>query len=200
MSEQEQSDARFASFQQRYRAGDMPWDAELPPPEVIAIARELAAGRALDLGCGAGRACMHLARAGWQVDGVDYVPEAVAMAAERVRAAGVAEQVQLHVGSVADMAFLAGPYDLAVDVGCLHGLGDSERRAYAAEVARLVRPGGTLLLFAHHGAPGEGPARMPHGVVEPLFAAAFELAAAVSGVTEVRGTRLDSAWYTMRRR
>ena len=41
--------------------------------------------RILDLGCGPGRASIYLARLGWQVDGVDFVPQAIATARQRAR-------------------------------------------------------------------------------------------------------------------
>ena len=81
---------RFQRLQQRYRDGDIPWDHDLPPPEVIAVAAELPPGRMIDLGCGTARACVYLAARGWEADGVDFVPEAIALAEERVRRAGVA--------------------------------------------------------------------------------------------------------------
>lgn len=40
---------RFHRLQQRYRDGEIPWDQDLPPPEVMAIADVLPPGRALDL-------------------------------------------------------------------------------------------------------------------------------------------------------
>ena len=84
---------RLERMQQRYRNGDIPWDHELPPPEVIAIAERLPAGRLLDLGCGTARASVYLAARGWQADAVDFVPEAIAMAQERIQAAGLEQHV-----------------------------------------------------------------------------------------------------------
>lgn len=78
-------DDRFLGLQQRYQRGDLPWDEPLPPPEIIALAERLPPGRALDLGSGTGRASIYLARCGWTVDGIDFVPEAVALADARQR-------------------------------------------------------------------------------------------------------------------
>ncbi len=50
----------FTRFQQRYRDGDLPWDHDLPPPEIIAVAERLPPGRVLDLGCGTARASVFL--------------------------------------------------------------------------------------------------------------------------------------------
>ncbi|MEI7773072.1 MAG: class I SAM-dependent methyltransferase [Chloroflexales bacterium] len=192
---------RFTRFQQRYRDGDLPWDHDLPPPEIIAVAERLPAGRVLDLGCGAARASIFLAARGWEADGVDFVPEAITMAEERVRAAGVAAQVRLHVGSVTDLGFLREPYDLAIDVGCMHGLAADDRHTYAAEVARLVRPAGCFLLFAHLREPDqEGSTGIPDAAITSLFADTFAFETVERGTTIVADRRTDSAWYTLRRR
>lgn len=191
----------FRRMQERYRAGDLPWDHELPPPEIIAAAERLTPGRALDLGCGLGRAAIYLARRGWQVDGVDFVPEAIELAAERVAAAGVGERVRLHRASVTDMGFLTGLYDMAVDVGCMHGLDTAQQRAYAAEVARLIRPGGRFLLFVHLREPGDdaSPTGVADGRVEALFGGAFAFVAAEPGTTVVGDMERRSAWYELER-
>lgn len=193
---------RFQRFQQRYRDGEIPWDADLPPPEVIAVADVLPPGRALDLGCGTGRACVYLAARGWSVDGVDFVPEAITRAEERIRRAGATDRVRLFAASVTDLHFLREPYDLVLDVGCMHGMTAEELHAYAGEVARLTRPGGLYLLFAHlHDETSSEPPRwIAKGEVEQLFAPDFEVERIEYGVTHVCETTWPSAWYWLRRR
>jgi hypothetical protein len=52
-------------------------------------------------------------------------------------------------------------YDLVLDRGCFHGLGDDDRERCAAGVNELVAPGAELLIFAF--SPGwHGPA--PRGI------------------------------------
>jgi cyclopropane fatty-acyl-phospholipid synthase-like methyltransferase len=196
------STTRFQRFQQRYRDGDLPWDHDLPPPEVMVTADALPPGRALDLGCGTGRACVYLAARGWLVDGVDFIPEAIACAEERVQHAGVSDRVRLFAASVTDVHFLREPYDLVIDVGCMHGMTAEELGAYAGEVARLTRPGGLYLLFAHlhDEASRETPRWIVKGVVEQLFAPDFEVERVEYGVTHVCDTIWPSAWYWLRRR
>ena len=193
---------RFQRLQQRYRDGEIPWDQDLPPPEVIAVATELPPGRLLDLGCGTARACVYLAMRGWRADGVDFVPEAITLAEERVRRAGVIDQVRLFTASVTDLHFLRDPYDLVLDVGCMHGMTGEELQAYAAEVMRLTRPGGLYLLFAHlnDGTSTEMSRWIVKGVVEQLFAPDFDVERVEYGVTHVCDTSWPSAWYWLRRR
>ncbi|HMO60234.1 MAG TPA: class I SAM-dependent methyltransferase [Roseiflexaceae bacterium] len=197
----EAQSARLVRMQERYRTGDMPWDAELPPPEVIALVDRLAPGRLIDLGCGTARASLFLAEHGWQADGVDFVPEAIAMAQRRVADAGLEQRVRLHVASVTDLGFLDPPYDLAIDVGCFHGMEPDEQQRYAAEVARMLRPGALFLLFAYLHQHGSEllPVSTAAGSVEACFDADFTVAGVVYGETSVEG-HWASAWYELIRR
>ena len=192
----------FAEMQRRYREGDLPWDQALPPPEVVALAADLAPGRALDLGCGAGRACIYLAGRGWDCDGVDFVPEAIALARQRAGLAGVAERARFHLTAVTHLdALLQPPYDLALDVGCLHSLRGPDRRAYAAGLARLVRPDGRYLLFAHlaEGADESAAYGLPEPLIRATFEADFTVDRVERGVTTVGENTWPSAWFWMRR-
>jgi cyclopropane fatty-acyl-phospholipid synthase-like methyltransferase len=190
---------RFEQFQRRYRERDMPWEHQLPPPEVIAIAEQLPPGRALDLGCGAGRACAYLASKGWQVDGVDFIPEAIELAQARIDAAGVSERVRLFAASVTELGFLEPPYDLAVDVGCVHALEGDDLRAYAAGLARLLRPGGLYLLFAHLRQPGEEGVGISEEALRGALSAAFSFEQVEHGSTTVNEQSWSSGWFYLRR-
>jgi SAM-dependent methyltransferase len=139
----------YQRLRERYAAGDTPWDHEQPPPELMAAIAPLTPGRALDLGCGYGRAAVYMARRGWTVDAIDFVDLAIAGAERRAAAAGVADLIDFHISSVTDLPFLDGPYDFALDVGCMHNFDDRQLAAYRSELARLLRPGALYLLFAH---------------------------------------------------
>lgn len=190
----------------------MPWDAELPPPEVLALAPTLPPGRALDLGCGYGRTAIYLAGLGWEVDGVDFV--ALAVEEARRRAAAADADVRFHEGSVTDLSFLAGPYDLALDIGCGHNLDEVGLRAYRDELLRLLRSGALFLFFGRIQTPAEeeeegndtsGPPGMDEAQFRRLFTGAtggFELERYERGVTEMseEDSSWTSAWFWLRRR
>ncbi len=189
----------------RYESGQVPWDNELPPPEVLDFVPTLPPGRALDLGCGYGRASIFMAQAGWQVDAVDFVAQAVTEAIARMQAAGVT--VNFHVGDVTDLHFLSGPYDYALDVGCAHALAPDGLVAYRDELRRLLRPGGYYMLFAHlregeqpPTADQSRPRWMDEVVVQALFADGFELLQATYGITQVGDKPpWPSVWFLFRR-
>ncbi|MBE0688171.1 MAG: class I SAM-dependent methyltransferase, partial [Anaerolineaceae bacterium] len=94
-----------------YESGSIPWDQSDPPPEVIDLAALLPVGRVLDLGCGYGRASIYMARLGWQVDGVDFVAQAIEGARIRADQAGLSEHVNFHQSPVTLLDFLREPYD-----------------------------------------------------------------------------------------
>ena len=193
----------------RYESGDLPWDDELPPPEVMEFVSTLPPGRALDLGCGTGRASIYLARLGWSVDGVDFIPKAIEMAQARARRAGVSPR--FHCAAVTRLDFLSGPYDLALDVGCLHALDDENLRAYHAELKRLLRPGGAYLLFVRlkeagasppsdDDSPEDGPRGIDEAILSALFQDGFVLDKIAYGATQVgESPPWRSAWFWFRR-
>lgn len=140
----------FESFWDRsYRDGSYleHWEAPAVPAELVEL---IASGglpvgaTALDVGCGSGLEAVYLARSGLSVIGVDSSRPALELARERARAAGV--ELDLRYGSALDLPVEAGSIDLALDRGCLHGIDREDRPAYAAEIARVLRPGGRLLL------------------------------------------------------
>ncbi len=190
-------------MQEMYESGSVPWDEKDPPPEVIDIVSVLPVGRALDLGSGLGRASIYLAQHGWQVDGIDFVSQAISEARHRAAKAGVSERVNFHLSSVTDLSFLDGPYDLALDVGCAHGLTEKELQDYHSELVRLLKPGAVYLLFAHLNE--EQPASEAHKwmnetYLRKLFETTFQLEKVEHGQTQVNDQDpWRSAWFWFRK-
>lgn len=195
---------RKQSFTERYESGRIPWDDQNPPPEVMALADRLEPGRALDLGSGYGRTSIYLAERGWQVDGIEYVPQAVEESQRRAKAASVDRLTRFLAADVTDLNILQGPYDLAVDIGCMHSLTMPELESYRDELKRLLRPGATYLLFAHLRDledDSEDTARwINEASLLTIFSDGFSLSEVVHGITEVADNPpWSSAWYTFQR-
>jgi len=187
-----------------YGSGQIPWDSGTVPPELVALAENLSPGRALDLGCGYGRASIFLAKLGWQVDAVEFVPSAIKEARVRATDAGVASQIDFHLTSVADLDFLQGSFDLALDVGCLHNLLEEELALYRSNLLRLLRSGGMYLLFGRlrqDHEPVDGEFRGIHEEsIRALFEEGFVFERIEHGSTQVEGQPpWESAWYWLRR-
>lgn len=191
----------------RYLTGNLPWDSGIVPPEIVAWVERngTAPGRALDLGCGPGTTVIYLARLGWDALGVDFAPNAIALARRRARRA--ARRAPL-AGSLAflsadvsrpDLLRDAAPFDLVIDVGCLHSVPEDRRADYAANVTRLARPGAGFLLYAFRPLVTDSGRRIgiDHATVRALFAPAFEIESVTEG-EEVTSPR-PSAWTMLKR-
>lgn len=132
-----------------YIVGLRVWERRAQPSDLIALIEgptPLAPGRALDLGCGSGTDSIYLAEHGWDVTGVDMVPEALAIARRRAAEAGV----KLHFiqGEVTQVRRLVeGEFDLLFDFGCFHTLPTDQRSAYVDSVSDVAKPGATFLLY-----------------------------------------------------
>jgi cyclopropane fatty-acyl-phospholipid synthase-like methyltransferase len=191
---------KYEHLEEMYESGSVPWDETDPPPEVIDLAAKLPAGRALDLGCGYGRACIYLARLGWQVDGVDFVTQAIDGAKLRADQAGVSERINFHQSPVTQLDFLNGPYDFALDVGCAHGLIKDEFKAYHQELLRLLKPGAVFLLFAHLNKETEGKNWINENDLLLIFSQGFHLEKVEYGQTQVKDQDpWRSAWFWFRK-
>lgn len=123
-----------------------PWDSGISPPELIEFIRTHPPGRAIDLGCGTGTNVITLAKAGWQVCGVDFAPRAIRLAKTKLKREHLT--ADLRVGDVTRLNGINAPFDLALDIGCFHSLSPTGKRDYLTQLERILAPGGFWLLYA----------------------------------------------------
>jgi SAM-dependent methyltransferase len=143
-------------WEQHYGAKDRVWSGRVNP-RLADIAETLAAGEALDLGCGEGADAIWLARHGWRVVGVDVSTTALGRAAEEAAAAGVADRIVFELHDLSD-SIPVGAFDL-VSAQFLQCPYEWDRGDVLRRVAELLVPGGLLLLVDHGSVPpgsGEG--------------------------------------------
>ena len=145
------------------------------------VCRKLAVApgsRLLDVGCGWGSLALHAAaRHGASVVGVTISGAQAELARQRVAEAGLQEQVEIRLQDYREVA--DGPYDAIASVGMAEHVGHAQLPVYAAQLHRLLGPGGRVLNHAVARGPAAGPDRpdprsfltryvFPDGELQPL--------------------------------
>ncbi len=114
------------------------------------VARDIAStapagARVLDIGCGPGHLAADLARRSLDVTAIDLDPRMVGQARLRL-----GPDADVRVADVAALPFDDASFDVVVSTLSMHHWAD--KGAGLAEVARVLRPGGTALIYDLGGA------------------------------------------------
>ncbi len=115
--------------------------------KIAALARVGTGQTALDVGSGPGRLTIALQRqagAAGDVYGIDPSTEMINVA--RRRAARMGAPVEFLVGTIEQLPYPDGTFDSVVTRLVLHHLPESSRQQGFAELRRVLKPGGTLVL------------------------------------------------------
>ncbi|MHB1262131.1 MAG: class I SAM-dependent methyltransferase [Thermoplasmatota archaeon] len=117
-----------------YRHHEAPWRGERPVADLLPL---LGAGPVLELGCGNGKLLRPLRAAGVDAIGLDVAFHALRrLSADTPRV----------LADAARLPFKDGSFSAVLDVHCTGHLGAAGRAAAAAEAARVLRPGGHLVV------------------------------------------------------
>lgn len=103
--------------------------------------------RVLDVGCGTGDVTLAAARRvgpGGAVYGIDAAPEMIDVARSKARRRGL--PVEFMVEPVEALSFANGSFDVVVSSLMMHHLPGELRRRALAEVRRVLRPGGRVVI------------------------------------------------------
>jgi SAM-dependent methyltransferase len=113
----------------------------------VTLARLQPGDAVLDVGCGTGTLAMEAARrvgrAG-RVAGVDPSPEQIARA--RAKAARRHVPIEFQIGVIEQLAFPDQTFDVVFSTLMMHHLPESLKRQGLAEIARVLKPGGRLVI------------------------------------------------------
>ena len=113
----------------------------------------------LDVATGTAAVAIELARrSGCRVVGLDQSPEMLAAGRQRVEAAGLGDRIRLVDGSADQLPFADSSFDALTFTYLLRYVDDPE--ATLPELARVVRPGGTLAALEFG---------LPRGIWRPLW-------------------------------
>ncbi|MFP5291285.1 MAG: class I SAM-dependent methyltransferase, partial [Actinomycetes bacterium] len=113
-------------------------------PAVLDLLGDVAGRRILDAGCGSGPLIAELGERGASVAGFDASPEMIRLARDRL-----GDEADLRVADLTrPLPYDDGTFDDAVAMLVLHYLEDWSRPL--AELRRVLRPGGRLVVVVNH--------------------------------------------------
>jgi ubiquinone/menaquinone biosynthesis C-methylase UbiE len=131
--------ARFWDYLARQDAGE--FFSEKHAPDLVArLVRAAHPGTAVDIGCGTGPLVEELANRGINAIGVDSSQGVLDAARQRVPGA------RFELGSVTALPFVDQSIDAATLIEVVEHLDDETLHAAITEVARILRPGGVLMV------------------------------------------------------
>ena len=123
-----------------------------PPAHSAIQALQLPSGsKGLDAGCGIGLQAPLLAEAvgpTGHVTGLDISPEFLLHAEEIVKESGWSEQISFQEGDVRKLPFDNATFDWAWSSSCVGYAAFLEPQPALQELARVVKPGGSVAIFA----------------------------------------------------
>lgn len=187
-----------------YATGNLPWDSGEVEGRLVEFVRSggVAAGRALDVGCGTGTNAVWLAEQGFAVVGIDIAPRAIAAAEARIAGRGL--DCRFAVRDILTETIDGGPFDFVFDRGCFHVFDDAATRArFAERVAALLAPGGVWLslIGSTEGPPhDEGPPRRSARDVADAIEPALEIVELRASAFVTHDGRAPRAWICLARR
>jgi len=126
----------------------IPWNSATPPAALVEFVESgrVAPCHTVDLGCGAGNYAVWLALRGFQVTGIDLSPVALGMAERLAAEKGVGcRWLALDLTRPLETDALTAGFDFAFDWEVLHHVFPEDRPVFAANVWRMLRPGGHYL-------------------------------------------------------
>jgi len=131
-----------------WAAGDFPAIARLTlwdiGPRIVEAAGVSPGDEVLDVGCGTGNAAIRAAQAGGHVTGVDLTPEL--FDAGRREAAAAGARLEWVQGDAEELPFTDESFDVVLSTfGCMFA---PRHEVAAAEIARVLRPGGRVGITA----------------------------------------------------
>lgn len=128
-----------------WMAGDFGMVAKATARDAEAFVERLnipAGARVLDVACGTGNVAIPLARSGAQVTGIDFASNLLEQARSRATAEGL--EITFDEGDAEQLPYADGSFDAVVSMfGAMFA---PRHEVVAAEIARVLKPGGLLAM------------------------------------------------------
>ncbi len=135
----------------------------------IGLAQLQPGEQALDVGCGTGTLALEVARSigpGGSITGVDPGSQQIARARAKAARRHVSQvSIEFHIGVIEQLPFPDQTFDVVFSTLMMHHLPAPLKRQGLAEIARVLKPGGRLVIadFAHKQERSGRAARFPAG-------------------------------------
>jgi ubiquinone/menaquinone biosynthesis C-methylase UbiE len=137
--------------------------------DALVAQAELSDGlRVIEIGCGTGNVTVRAKQAAPGADVIGTDPDRLALARAQRKARGL-PRIRFERAYAQELPFGDGQFDRALSSMMLHHLDDDVKAGAAAELYRVLRPGGTLHIVdigghttAHHGLAARWMKRNPH--------------------------------------
>jgi SAM-dependent methyltransferase len=168
------------------------WDTGIPAPEIVKYITGITPGNILDIGCGTGTNLLYLAQKNWKVTGIDFAPLAIHKAKNKLKE----YSATLLVADAANLYNLPlpGPYDLGVDMGCFHGLSNTDRKEYIKGLVKWIKRKRVYMIYSFQ----PSSANREKGISREEMVKYFEKEFNLINYEQGRGT--PSAWYYFQRK
>ena len=131
-------------WSRHYRTADNESFYELAFDDVLRVLNPPPGATFLDAGCGSCAHSVRLARRGFNVVAVDFSESALAMAQDYVSSKQLQERITLGRESLLELSFPDDTFDYVLCWGVLMHIPEVERAV--SELARIIKPGGTLVV------------------------------------------------------
>ncbi len=161
-------------FTEMYATKAPPWDIGKAQPKFAEEAGRLS-GSILDAGCGTGENALFFASRGHAVTGMDFLEAPISAARRKAAERGI--QATFRVDDALKLEESSERFDNVIDSGLFHTFDDENRARYVRGLAKVVRPGGRVMLMCFSDkTPGEqGPRRVTEAELRSAFAKGWKI-------------------------
>lgn len=157
----------YDAYRLIYR-GNPPWEIGKPQPAIVELTKDPDfKSPILDIGCGQGVNTHYLATQGYEIGGIDFLPEVIATAQQN----SSSDKATFWVADALELKELINNYNTVLDSATFHGFSDEQRERYCAQLCQYMKPDSYLYIlgFSEQVLNKGGPRRLSRGVFETYF-------------------------------
>lgn len=135
---------KHRQWERDYRTPDNEGFYERAFTRILSVLKPPSGARFLDVGCGSCAHSVRLARRGFNVHAVDFSESALGMARANIKFRGLEERITVARENLLALSLPDASFDYVLCWGVLMHIPEVGRAV--SELARIVRPGGTIII------------------------------------------------------